>query len=116
MISIVEWLVEHPVVWFVITTVLLIGMYWAYAQLRGLRAAEQLIATQCDQATQQDISDFYDHAKDLGQEKQFLSELVKIRSAYGHNAVKIGHLIFVMQKLEGQIPSDKPAPAFNPTK
>jgi len=78
----------------------------------GLAAAERLVATQHLPASQEEVDGLIEHAAGLGKREAAMHALADIRRQYGHNGVRRGHILWVMLKLDGEVPPDAVAPPF----
>lgn len=76
-------------------------------------AAKRVVAQQFDVAPRYLVDDFLALAEERGNDRQFLAELTKIRTTYGHQGLKFGHLMWIDMKLAGRIDSDAEAPPFD---
>lgn len=97
------------VVWCV---ALIVAVIW-FRRFSPMAAAKRVVELQFDVAPQRLVDEFFELAKASGREREFLSEVVKIRTAYGHQGLKFGHLMWIDMKLEGRVANDAVAPPFD---
>ncbi len=99
----------------ILIVVLAIGLSFQFfrEKKRARLAAEYIVTHQNRIATENELNIYLRIAEENGTKDLYLKELVKLRQKYGHKNIKLGHLLFIDQKLCGRIQEDVEAPAFD---
>jgi hypothetical protein len=83
---------------------------------RGLirRSASLAVVTQYEPASQELVAAFLAEMQKEGRFAGANAELVRVRSMYGEEGVRNGHILWIMKKLDNQVPAGTPPPPFTP--
>jgi hypothetical protein len=108
---------EHEVstllVLLILVTVLAIAAgLWALRRLRAMNAAERVAALQHERTSRTLIDGLVDHYRGSPHHEAVLLELQAIRRRYGQYGLRNGHIVWIMKKVDGDIPADEEAPSF----
>jgi hypothetical protein len=103
-----HWLLGVPALIFIGVCVV------ARRQDRALALATYLVERgRYEPAPAEEIEGLIKHAESLGREELALAELARVRQLYGHAGVRKGHILWVLQRLDGAIADDVVPPPFS---
>jgi len=98
----------------VLSCVSLFGMFYSARQMRAIKTAKWLEELgQFEPINEKLLNEAFDSAKDEGNDQLFLDLLQKVRRAYGHQGVTIGHLVWINELISEGIKDPKTIPSFN---
>jgi len=79
----------------------------------GLAHAEWMVnGGQFELAPKADVDGVIELAETLGKTKETLAALTEIRQTYGHQGVRVGHVMWLVMLMHGDIPAGSPIPSF----
>lgn len=93
----------------------LFSLYYYCKFRQSMSAAETIIATQTEPADNEVINELIEQEKHNGNAQYVLKVLTSIRRLYGHQGVKVGHVVFILKLIEKGCPDieDNEIPSFS---
>lgn len=107
--------VNNPFAWLVISIICFMGCYYCFRRFTGISTARRIVRTQTNPAPQNVLDELVEEAKASGNEKYLLDTLRTIREKFGHDGVKVGHIMWILHLIETGYPDigDMEIPSFN---
>jgi hypothetical protein len=94
-----EGIIGNPVAYLFLSLLGLLGVYHFGKKLRGIRAAERIVACQFEPISKKVIDEGFDFFE--GEQLNRYAVIVRrIREQYGHDGFKVGHMAWILQLLD----------------
>lgn len=91
---------------------IIFGLTRYFSNQREIKAANQIMRMQYDKASQQNVEDLLNQFKGSQEKERIIREVRYVRTQLGHEGLKIGHLAWIVKKIQEGVPEKGDIPLF----
>lgn len=112
--TLAQWILAHSIILYGFIGLAVVALLLMYHSTRGVRAAARIIRTQFNRLSQDELEELEAYASQRNQLQLVRSSLRAIREQHGHDGVRVGHVMLLMQAMHGDYVVPAQWPSFRP--